>query len=158
MVVITNTSPLNYLVLTDHAQLLPLLYGAIIAPEAVLAELSHPAAPGAVRAFAANPPVWLLVRHVRRVDSTLAPLGAGEREAISLAVELPADVLLIDERAGRRAALNRWVTVAGTIAVLEKAAIQGLVDLAPAIASVRLAGLRVSQDIVDDVLRRGSKV
>jgi predicted nucleic acid-binding protein len=63
---------------------------------------------------------------VQQIDGSLAvELGAGEREAISLALEMDGDVLLIDERAGRQEAEARHIEVAGTLAVLLQASLRG---------------------------------
>jgi predicted nucleic acid-binding protein len=79
MIVVADTSPLNYLILLDQAEILPRFYGLVLAPSAVLNELRHPDAPTIVRSWAVSPPSWLEVRQVRQVDSTLAEeLGAGE--------------------------------------------------------------------------------
>jgi uncharacterized protein len=84
--------------------------------------MQHPEAPTEVRARAYAPPLWLEERQVERVDESLAAeLGPGEREAITLALEVRADVLLIDERAGRKEAEERNIKVAGTLAVLLQA-------------------------------------
>ena len=61
MVVVADTSPLNYLVLIEHVGILPRLYARVLIPPAVLSELTHPAAPRSVREFAANHPGWLEV-------------------------------------------------------------------------------------------------
>ena len=109
MIVVADASPLQYLVLIEHVDILPSLFGTIGVPPAVLSELSHPVAPEAVRRWAVNKPDWLLIRVPREtLVATHATLGAGEREAIALAVELSADALLMDdhrpmETAGGRA-------------------------------------------------------
>lgn len=59
-------------------------------------------------------------------------LGAGEREAIALARELPTALVLIDERDRRRAAQAQGLRVAGIFVLLERAAIRGLIDLSGA--------------------------
>ena len=103
MIVVADTSPLNYLIRLGHPEVLRDLYGRVLVPDAVLIEMRHPEAPPEVRAWASTPPDWLETIQVRQLDSTLAmELGDGEREAISLALEVHADVLLIDERAGAR--------------------------------------------------------
>jgi predicted nucleic acid-binding protein len=56
MTVVTNTSPLNYLLLIGEARLLPLLFQSLHLPAAVRDELR--AAAAAVRTWAENPPDW----------------------------------------------------------------------------------------------------
>ena len=56
MIVVSDTSPLNYLVLIERVHVLPTLFGRVVAPVAVIAELGHPATPTVVRAWAADPP------------------------------------------------------------------------------------------------------
>lgn len=68
-------------------------------PPAVLREMAHPNAPPSLRRFAESPPDWLRVRTPGTVPF-LDILDDGEAEAISLAVELKAQRLLIDERDG----------------------------------------------------------
>ncbi|SPF43320.1 hypothetical protein SBA4_3020024 [Candidatus Sulfopaludibacter sp. SbA4] len=89
---------------------LPKLYGRILVPPAVCAELKRLHAPDAVRLWIAKPPAWLETRAPGQApDAELlkARLDAGERDAILLAQELGADNLIIDERRGRREAERR---------------------------------------------------
>ena len=97
MIVISDTSPLNYLVLIGQDSVLPILFDRVAAPPAVIAELGHHGSPQVVRDWAAAPPAWLEILTPATIDSALG-LGAGETEAIGLARELHADTLLIDER------------------------------------------------------------
>lgn len=153
MIVVADTSPLNYLILLRRAEILLEIYGHIVVPTAVLAELRHPGAPHLVRNWAAAPPHWLEVIQVQRIDSTLASeLGDGEREAISLALELHADLILIDERVGRRAAEARRLPLAGTLAVLLRAALRNLVDFRAVLQEVQQLGFRVSRDVETAIL------
>lgn len=133
MIVVADTSPLNYLIRIGQADILNSIYGSVVAPPAVLVEMQHSEAPDEVRSWAAAPPRWLQEIPVQRVDESLpVELGAGEREAISLAMELRADVLLIDEYAGRREAEARHLPVPGTLAVLLQGSLRGyLVPLSP---------------------------
>jgi predicted nucleic acid-binding protein len=86
MIVIADTSPLNYLVLIGEAEILRRLYGRVVIPEAVLRELQHPETPAAVSEWIARRPVWLEIeRTTIPPDQALRLLGEGEREAIILA-------------------------------------------------------------------------
>jgi hypothetical protein len=62
VIVVSDTTPLNYLILTDAAHVLPKIFGQVYAPTAVLVELSHPKSPEPVRTWTASPPGWLIVR------------------------------------------------------------------------------------------------
>jgi predicted nucleic acid-binding protein len=84
MVVVADTSPINYLVLIDQIGILPRLYTRILIPPAVFDELKHPLAPEAVRDWAAQPPGWLEVL-TPKSSFLVAQLDAGESEAIALA-------------------------------------------------------------------------
>ena len=89
MIVVSDTTPLNYLILIEAAQMLPALFGRVYASKAVMAELSHPRGPQSVQVWASSPPVWLVVQEPTRRDETLPKmLHKGEMEAISLAREL----------------------------------------------------------------------
>ena len=146
MIVVADTSPLNYFIRLGHADVLREIYGRVLVPHSVLIEMRHPEAPLAVSAWASAPPGWLEEMQVRQLDASLvAELGDGEREAISLALEVRADVLLIDERAGRREAEARHLKVAGTLAVLLQASLRGYVDFPEAIKRLRQFGFRASR-------------
>lgn len=81
-----------------------------------------------MKRFVSSPPTWLSTREPTEVEA-IEKLDPGERAAISRARELRAAALLIDEKAGRRAAVERQLTVIGAIGVIERAAEQGLLDL-----------------------------
>jgi predicted nucleic acid-binding protein len=156
MLVVADTSPINYLVLLEHTAVLPALYTRVFLPPAVMLELRDAEAPEAVRAWAADLPTWCEVRRpAPLVDAeTLAHLGAGEREAIALAQELRADFLLLDEDDGRRATLSRALTVTGTLGVLERAAERGLIDLPSTLARLLTTTFRVRDELLQTMLAR----
>jgi predicted nucleic acid-binding protein len=115
VIVVADTSPLNYLILIEHDSVLPKLYGRVIVPPEVLQELSHPDAPNAVRSWLKNTPTWLEVKAPSAPpDPALGLLDPGERQAIQLAEEQRADLLLIDERKGSEEAKRRGLTTTGT--------------------------------------------
>jgi predicted nucleic acid-binding protein len=100
-----------------------------------------------------TPPAWAEVRSPK--DTTrFSELGPGEREAISLALETKADFLLIDETAGRKTAVHNGVAVKGTLGILEDAANRNLVDFTQAVSKLRVTRIFLSEDIVQDALKR----
>jgi predicted nucleic acid-binding protein len=56
MIVVSDTTPLNYLILIDAAQVLPALFGRVCAPTAVMRELSDPRGPQPVRGVRSDSP------------------------------------------------------------------------------------------------------
>src|SRR6266851_2651952 len=132
MVVVADSSPLNYLLLIDIIQILPELFGQVFIPEAVSRELQSAATPPKVAALMSRPPSWLRIEKISSPldDEELEKLGAGEREAITIALAHPSDaLLLIDEGRARRQAEQRQIRFMGTLGVLDKAAAKGLIDL-----------------------------
>jgi predicted nucleic acid-binding protein len=106
MVVIADTSPVNYLVLIEAIDVLPRLYGRVAIPQPVLEELRHPEAPQPVLEWANDLPEWVeVVATVQlNVDADLAELDAGEAAAIALAQAHPDALLLMDDAKGRNEA------------------------------------------------------
>src|SRR5712675_1408653 len=96
MPTVSDTSPLNYLTLIGSVDILPVLFERIVIPPAVVGELQHQNTPAVVRTWVATAPVWLDVRAPTDIDPALT-LGAGEVEAIALAIELGAVPLLVDD-------------------------------------------------------------
>jgi len=156
MLVVADTSPLNYLVLIQQETLLPILYDRVVIPPAVSEELQRPETPPVVRQWAAHPPAWLTVQRPQLLLSgqQFLHLDDGELEAIPLAQELHADRLLMDERNGRRVARARGLLVTGTIGVLETAAIRDLINLSSVLAQLQATTFYAPQSLYDEVLAR----
>jgi predicted nucleic acid-binding protein len=152
MVVVADTSPINYLVLIGHIGVLPQLYQRVVIPEEVFGELMDSEAPPEVREWATQHPVWIEIRKSPSRDAALADLDAGEASAIALAA-LETDVLLlIDESAGRLEASRRGIPNTGTLGVLRRAAIEHLVDLSSALNRLVATNFRISKALVVDLL------
>ena len=156
MIVVADTSPINYLILIRQIDLLTQLYKQILIPTAVLAELEHPGAPKAVRDWAVNRPPWLEVLNPK-TTLMLAELDAGESEALALAAEVHADVVLIDDHAGRQEAIRRGLKVAGTLSVLDEADQAGLVIFDEEVAELRKTSFRVSPAVLAEIRRKRSR-
>lgn len=98
--VVSNTSPLINLAQIGMLDLLQKLYGEIYVPDAVWQEvvIQGKGQPGATELVRSD---WVRrqsVTNVQLVQALNQDLDAGEAEAIALAIELKADLLIIDER------------------------------------------------------------
>lgn len=127
ILVVADTTPLRYLVEIGYESLLPRLFTRVWIPGTVAGELRQERTPAVVRQWAEQLPSWIEVRKVNGLPAAheLAGLDRGEWEAIELAKEIQANLLLIDERAGVRVAREQGFTVTGTLGVLVEAARRG---------------------------------
>lgn len=152
--VVADASPLHYLILLGRPDLLRHLFDSVVIPPAVAEELAQTNTPPVVREWIQSPPPWLSVD-----DRPLGPrspvLDPGEADAISLALALRADAILIDEHRGRNEARRLGLRPVGVVGVLEQAASWDLVDLASALRQlVSTTNFRITQRVVDEVLAR----
>lgn len=155
IVVVADTSPLNYLIQIKCDHVLPALYERVLVPTAVVDELHHPKAVAAVQTWLTRVPSWLVVRDVTEdTEAQLVRLDSGERQAIQLAKRERADLLLIDEKLGVRIAREQGLAVTGTLGVLLQAAQRGLIDIEQALADLRTTDFRCSDRIFEEVQRR----
>jgi predicted nucleic acid-binding protein len=153
MIVVADTSPINYLLLVQEINILPKMYGKVVIPRAVQEELLRPAAPESVRAWISKAPSWLEIRTPTDApDSSLAKLDAGERDAILLAVELRADQLIVDDREGRKHAEERRIPVIGTLGVLKEAAALGLLNLREVVERLQSTSFYVAPEVLRTLL------
>ena len=152
MIVVADTSPINYLLLIDQIDLLPHLFREIIIPDVVRDEMIAPGAPAVLQQWITNPPNWIKVQAVSVTDKSLSSLDPGEQAAITLAQTLPADLLIIDDRLGRRAASSLGVPIIGTLGILDDAANQELINLTEAIDRLQQTNFRISRRIIQTLL------
>jgi predicted nucleic acid-binding protein len=154
MIVLSDTSPICYLILIGQIDLLPQLFQAFTIPVAVRNELLNEEAGNLIREWIQNPPSWLNIQTVARPLLSLPNyLGAGEREAISLAVSLQADLVIIDDLDARTAAQKLNLPIIGTLGILYRAGIAGLIDFPTAIAQLQQTSFHVSQTLVQQLLQ-----
>jgi uncharacterized protein len=161
VIVISDTSAITNLAAIDHLKLLPQLYNQVTIPEAVYRELADvdPPVPGTLEAQTAS---WLEVRKVinreavERLQNEVR-LDPGESEAIVLALELNANLLLIDERRGRAEADRLGVKITGLLGILVEAkrrslivAVKPLMDALIATSEFRIS-LALYNQILDIV-------
>ncbi len=153
MIVVSDTSVITSLIQIGHLDILRELHGKVLIPQAVHQELmrSHPTLP-----------VYIETKEVLNHDMVKrleAELDLGEAEAIVLAKEKRADLLLIDEKLGRRVAMREGIRVSGLLALLVETKRRGLVQSVREIVS-RLeteAGFRVSEAVKSELFREADE-
>jgi predicted nucleic acid-binding protein len=157
MLVVSDATPIHYLVLIDEIDLLYDLYGKIVIPTAVIEELSAPQTPLEVQSWIATLPLWTSV--ARPSSSAVLPfvsLGLGEREAIELARGAGNSILLTDDLKARIAAESLGIQVVPTIRVLSTASDLSLVDFHDALDRLKQTNFRISRTVVEGILLRKS--
>ena len=156
MIVVADSGPLHYLILLDYTELLRRFYSRVVVPDAVASELSAAGAPPTVRDWILQPPSWVSVVPValEAVETITDDLDLGERAAIALAATLGADLLLIDEAAGRAEARRRNLRVTGTLGVLRAGAEQGLVNVPALIGRPKTTSFYVDDALVNAIFQR----
>jgi predicted nucleic acid-binding protein len=157
MIVIADTSPINYLVLIDSAELLPTLFDMIVVPQGVIRELRSSGSPSRVREWSHNLPSWIEIRVVGRTDPTLERLGIGEREGICLAQELGADLILLDDLQARNEAQRRRLKVTGTLGILRAAASRDLIDLPSVLRDLQSTSFYAPQSLILELLEEDNQ-
>jgi uncharacterized protein len=155
VIVVSDASPLIGLVAVGQLDLIHRLYGEVVIPIAVHEELTTSSeAPGAAEIASAS---WIRVQAVQNrslADALALQLDVGEAEAIALAVEVGAELLLMDERRGRSAAVRLGRRVVGVLGVLVEAKRNGqLPAVRPVLEALTVqAGFRVSGQLRREVL------
>jgi predicted nucleic acid-binding protein len=159
MIVVADSGPLHYLILLEQTELLRRFYGQVLVPEPVAGELSAAAAPAVVQEWMRKPPTWVEVRPVPpdAVSMITDDLDLGERAAIALAETMHADLLLIDEAAGRAEAKRRNLRVTGTLGVLRAGAEQGLVNVPDLLERLKATSFYLDETLLNAVFDRWLK-
>lgn len=158
--VVANAGPLITLAKIQRSQLLKDLFGHVVIPRAVFEEvvLRGAGEPGAEETRSAG---WIETRSAvddLSVAVLRESLGAGESEAIVLAQELGADLLLLDDAIARRKAERLGLNVVGTLGVLLLAKRAGLIDVVePVLTELQRTDFRASPRVYEEVLARAEE-
>ncbi|MBL7038032.1 MAG: DUF3368 domain-containing protein [Pirellulaceae bacterium] len=160
-VVVSDTSPLRALDHLGHLDWLEELFDQVYLPPAVASESREP--PAAFRPLDVNRYPFLHVlapENAARVTELLSVLDAGEAEAMALAEELPANVILIDEQTGREVARRLGFSVQGSLGMLVEAKRRGWCSTIQPLLDRLQVELRffVSPALRETILRRAGEL
>jgi uncharacterized protein len=157
MITVSNTSPIISLAAIGQINLLQQIYNQIIIPPAVYNEIANA---GKTDASAAAVQTLSWIKTQQLIDYT--PIASfpkslhnGESEAIALAIELQADLLLIDEQLGRKVARRFGLTSIGVLGTLIRAKRAGFIASVKFLMDDLIAqvGFRVSDDLYAEILQ-----
>jgi predicted nucleic acid-binding protein len=152
--VIVNASPLQYLHQVGQLALFQKLFGRIIVPEAVVAELA------AGRQLGVSLPEpealkWVDLRSPASPVSGLLSwdLGAGESAVLSLALEHPGSWVVLDDKLARQAAVHLNLPLLGTAGILLRAKHAGHLDaIRPLLNQLAALGFRLTPETMQSIL------
>lgn len=156
MIVVSNTTPLRYLIAIRQERLLAELFSKVHIPSAVFEELTSSSTPELVRRHVSSLPAWIEVHgNINELPSLPRLVHRGELEAITLAEGLQADLLLIDEKVGRIAAADRGLRLSGTLGVLEAAnSLRLITDFQETLNALVASGFYLKPLLFQELLKR----
>ncbi|SHI76442.1 hypothetical protein SAMN05443429_10489 [Cruoricaptor ignavus] len=151
--VVSNTTPVLSLLKIGRLEILRELYGEILVPQAVFEEIEA----GKNKLFYQDLSLisWVKIEEVQNKNSLayFLDLDKGEAEAIALAVETNADLLIIDEKLGRFHAKHAGLKITGTIGVLLKAKSHGIIQqIQPLLIELRNSSTWISDKFFSEII------
>jgi predicted nucleic acid-binding protein len=152
--VVSNTTPLISFLKIGKLEILRDLYGEILVPQAVFNEIEA----GKTKEFYTDisQTGWIRIEKIkdRRALTYFLDLDSGEAEAIVLAVENNADLILLDETLGRFHAKHAGLKITGTIGILLKAKQKGYIsELKPLLHELRRKNVWLSKNLMEEILQ-----
>ena len=143
--VIADTSPIQYLYQINQLNLLPTLYGQVRMPQAVADELTQGRSQGISLPDLTSLSWITLCLPSSILIPDLPNLGAGEREALSLATTIPDSLVILDDALARGYAQQLNISITGTLGVLLKGKQSGYVNaIAPLLDALNALNFRLN--------------
>ena len=159
MIVISDTTPIVSLIKISRIDLLEKLFGEVCIPEAVFRELTTNTVFENEAEVVQNSPFLKTIpvknRKSLEILQAASGLDDGESEAIILADELKSDILVIDERKGRKVAQKLGITITGTIGILIQAHDEKIIsteDIKIYLEQLRNSNIRLSESLIQEAL------
>lgn len=162
MIIVSNTSPVVNLYVIGQLEILKILFKEIIIPEAVYNEIViyGYGKPGSKELGNIE---WIKTRKVKDrnlVKALSNELDKGEAESIALAVESKADLLLLDEKIGRKVASRFSLNYIGLLGVIMMGKHKGVIhEVEPLLNKLTVeAGFWIAPDLYNYILTKAREV
>ena len=157
--IVSNTTPIISFLKLNKLDILHQIYGQIYIPDAVFDEIEA----GKAKDFYQDLSIieWINVQKIKDKQAVkyFLDLDAGEAEAIVLATELNASLIILDEKLGRHHAKHTGLSVTGTIGVLSKAKSLGLIEkIAPLLDELIEKEVWVSETLKINILKKAGEL
>ena len=155
-IIVSDTSCIGYLIQINRLNLLHILYGKIIIPDAVNEEililknkghsLSEFQSADWIEIYTAN--------NLSNIKEYNSVLDRGELQAISIAIELNADLIIIDEKLGRFVATSLGFEITGLVGILITAKNKGLISsIKEILDEIILLGCRINKKLYNIAIK-----
>lgn len=159
MIVVADTTPIITLMKLQRLNLLEKLFETVFLPNAVYEELiansKYPVEKQMIAKASFLERLEVSDRQSIKILREVVGLDAGESEAIALAEEKSADLLIIDERKGRRVAKQMELKIIGTIGILLQAfdcKILSKMEILSCVEELKYSNIRISDSLFELIL------
>lgn len=160
MIAVSNTTPIISLFKIGQLDLLQVLFSRVFIPTAVYHEIAVLGS-GKTGDTAIDDAEYINVTDIQnKMAASLlrSQLDYGEAEAIVLAGELGADILLLDEKKARKVAQANFQAIIGTLGILQAAKGKGLIpDMRTQLDSLIANGIWIDHKLYQAILHNNNE-
>lgn len=157
--VVSNTTPIISLLKLNRLDLLKQLYKQVYIPAAVYNEIEAGKAKEFYKDLSKTDWIKIVEIEDKQAVKYFLDLDSGEAEAIVLATELNADLILLDEKLGRFHAKHADLKVTGTIGILLKAKKEGLIyELKSLLHELTKKDVWISERLKKEILIKAGEI
>lgn len=159
MIVVSNTTPIIAFAKINRLEILEYLFGRIYISEGVYKELiSNKKFIFEIEQITKSS--FIIVKEAKNrlaveLIQKMHGLNMGESESIILFKELGGDLLIMDEKKGRKVASSLDIELTGTLGILLKAKQEGIIiELKPILEKLIESNIRISHELYKEILKK----
>ncbi|MGK7873629.1 MAG: DUF3368 domain-containing protein [Xenococcaceae cyanobacterium] len=140
--------------LINQINILQTLYRVVFIPKTVADKLGASELPPVVKSWINQPPNWLQIHPIKLPQNVeLGKLDPGEQDAILLAEQLNADLVILDDKFARQVAVKRGLKIIGLLGIIKDASRSGLLDLETTFGQLQDVGFWVAPSLLERLLK-----